>query len=196
MDCAPSAIVMHRLNSFPCSNRTATTAQSIITTTPEPQVRFALTVTCPPEPSWWSILVVIGAGLGIAGAMEKTGAAAAVAQVVVAATSEIGPMGALVVIYVVCLLMAETLHHNAAVAIMFPVAIAAARQVGADPRGFVMAVAVAGCCAFASPVTYQTHLIVYGTGNYRFRDFIRVGLPLNLVCAGVALTVIPRIWPF
>ena len=143
----------------------------------------------------WSILVVIGAGLGIASAMEKTGAAAAVAQVVVAATSEIGPMGALVVIYVVCLLMAEMLHHNAAVAIMFPIAIAAASQVGADPRGFVMAVAVAGCCAFASPVTYQTHLIVYGPGGYRFTDFVRVGAPLALITGAVALLVIPWVWP-
>ena len=143
----------------------------------------------------WSILVVIGAGLGIASAMEKTGAAAAVAQVVVAATSEIGPMGALVVIYVVCLLMAEMLHHNAAVAIMFPIGIAAASQVGADPRGFVMAVAVAGCCAFASPVTYQTHLIVYGPGGYRFTDFVRVGAPLDLITGAVALLIIPWIWP-
>ena len=143
----------------------------------------------------WSILVVIGAGLGIASAMEKTGAAAAVAQIVVAATSEIGPMGALVVIYVVCLLMAEMLHHNAAVAIMFPIAIAAASQVGADPRGFVMAVAVAGCCAFASPVTYQTHLIVYGPGGYRFTDFVRVGAPLDLITGAVALLVIPWVWP-
>ena len=143
----------------------------------------------------WSILVVIGAGLGIASAMEKTGAAAAVAHVVVAATSEIGPMGALVVIYVVCLLMAEMLHHNAAVAIMFPIGIAAASQVGADPRGFVMAVAVAGCCAFASPVTYQTHLIVYGPGGYRFTDFVRVGAPLDLITGAVALLVIPWVWP-
>jgi di/tricarboxylate transporter len=143
----------------------------------------------------WSILVVIGAGLGIASAMEKTGAAAAVAQLVVDATRDIGPIGALIVIYAVCLLMAETLHHNAAVAIMFPIAISTASQVGADPRGFIMAVAVAGCCAFASPVTYQTHLIVYGPGGYRFGDFVRVGAPLDLITGAVALLVIPWFWP-
>ena len=58
-----------------------------------------------------------------------------------------------------------------------------------------MAVAVAGCCAFASPVTYQTHLIVYGPGGYRFTDFTRVGLPLDLLCGVVALALIPFIWP-
>ena len=58
-----------------------------------------------------------------------------------------------------------------------------------------MAVAFAGCCAFASPVTYQTHLIVYGPGGYRFTDFVRIGLPLDLLCAAIALLLIPRIWP-
>ena len=99
-------------------------------------------------------------------------------------------------IYGACLIMAEMLHHNAAVAIMFPIAVATAHQVGADPRGFVMAVAAASCCAFASPVTYQTHLIVYGPGGYRFMDFVRVGLPLDLLCGAVALAVIPQVWPF
>jgi di/tricarboxylate transporter len=79
---------------------------------------------------------------------------------------------------------------------MFPIAVAAAEHVGADPRGFVMAVAVASCCAFASPVTYQTHLIVYGPGGYRFMDFVRVGLPLDLICGAIAITAIPWIWPF
>ena len=58
-----------------------------------------------------------------------------------------------------------------------------------------MAVAIAGCCAFASPVTYQTHLIVYGPGGYRFTDFVRVGLPLDAVCAVIAIALIPLFWP-
>jgi di/tricarboxylate transporter len=144
----------------------------------------------------WSILIVIAAGLGIAGAMEKTGAAVLVADLLVGASGELGPFAALVVIYAASLLLAEMLHHNAAVAIMFPIAVATAARVGADPRGFVMAVAVACCCAFASPVTYQTHLIVYGPGGYRFMDFVRVGLPLDLICGAVAVSAIPWIWPF
>jgi di/tricarboxylate transporter len=79
---------------------------------------------------------------------------------------------------------------------MFPIAIETSHLVGVDPRGFVMAVAIAGCCAFASPVTYQTHLIVYGPGAYRFSDFVRAGVPLNAICALVALALIPIIWPF
>ena len=61
---------------------------------------------------------------------------------------------------------------------------------------FVIAVALGAQSAFASPVAYQTHLLVYGPGGYRFTDFVKVGIPLNLICATIAITVIPRIWPF
>ena len=76
------------------------------------------------------------------------------------------------------------------------IAVATASQVGSDPRPFVIAVAIACTCCFASPVAYQTHLIVYGAGGYRFRDFVRVGLPLNILCLIVAVVVIPRVWAF
>jgi di/tricarboxylate transporter len=143
----------------------------------------------------WSILIVIGAGFGMAAAMEKTGAATFVAGTIAGAAGNLGPIATLAVVYFAALLLAELLHHNAAVAIMFPIAVATAAQVGADPRPFIMAVAIAGCCAFASPVTYQTHLIVYGPGGYRFTDFVRVGLPLDFVCGVVALALIPYFWP-
>ena len=128
--------------------------------------------------------------------MAKTGAANAVAQFLVSLFNDLGPMGALIIIYLLCMLMAETLHHSAAVAIMFPIAVATAHQVGADPRPFIIGVAMASNCCFASPVAYQTHLIVYGAGGYRFSDFVRAGLPLNVTTAVIALLVIPRIWSF
>ena len=147
----------------------------------------------------WPILIVIGAGLGLAQAMEQSGAADFVARGLVSAAgigSNASPHVALGVIFVVCLLMAETLQHNAAAAIMFPIAVATAHLVDADPRGFVMAVASASCCAFASPVAYQTHLIVYGPGGYRFSDFVRTGWPLDVIVATIAIFLIPLIWPF
>jgi di/tricarboxylate transporter len=143
----------------------------------------------------WSVLIVIGAGLGVAVAMQKTGAAAAVAGMLSVAAGSLGPHATLAVVYLTTLALAEMLHHNAAVAIMFPIAVATGELVGADARPFVMAVAVAGCHAFASPVTYQTHLIVYGPGGYKFTDFVRVGMPLNFVCAAVAIALIPTVWP-
>ncbi len=143
----------------------------------------------------WSILIVMGAGFGVAAAMDKTGAAAVVAQGITGVAGPLGPIAVLAAVYLLTLVLAEMLHHNAAVAIMFPIAVAAAAGAGADARPFVMAVAVGGCCAFASPVAYQTHLIVYGPGGYRFTDFVRVGLPLDFACAVIALWMIPMAWP-
>lgn len=144
----------------------------------------------------WPVLITIGCGLGIANAMTQSGAAQFVAQGLVASVGHLGPMATLIVIYLLCVVMAETLHHNAAVAIMFPIALAASVQLGVDYRPFVMTVAIASACAFAFPISYQTHLIVYGAGGYRFGDFLRVGIPLDLIAAAVALTAIPMIWPF
>ena len=141
------------------------------------------------------VLVVIAAGLGIAKAIETTGAATAVAQVIVGQAQALGPIAILASVYVVTMVMSEFLHHNAAAALMFPIGVAVAREAGLEPRSFVMAVAFGANCAFASPVTYQTHLLVYGPGGYRFTDFVRVGLPLNVICAVVALALIPVVWP-
>jgi di/tricarboxylate transporter len=144
----------------------------------------------------WSILIVIGSGLGIALAMQKTGAAEAVAHLMVGTAGTLGPVATLAVVYTVTLLLAEFLNHTAAAAIVVPIALAAAAKLGVDPRGFVMAVAIAASCAFAVPVSYQTHLIVYGPGGYRFGDFIRVGLPLDLLVGALAVGLIPLLWPF
>jgi len=139
---------------------------------------------------------VIASGLGIAAAIEKTGAATAIANVLVSQSEAYGPVAILATVYLVTMLMSEMLHHNASAALMFPVAVAAAGQAGVDPRSFIIAVALGAQSAFASPVAYQTHLLVYGPGGYRFTDFVKVGIPLNLICATIAITVIPRIWPF
>jgi len=144
----------------------------------------------------WPILAVIAAGLGIASAMEKTGAADAIALLLVGSAGQLGPLVTLAVLYFGTTLLSELLNHNASVAIMFPIALATANSLGLDPRGFVMAIAIGGSCAFANPVSYQTHLIVYGPGGYRFHDFVRTGIPLDLLCGAIALSVIPRIWPF
>lgn len=142
------------------------------------------------------VLVVIAAGFGIAAAMTKTGAATWIASYLVSFAGESSPMLGLALIYLLTMTLSETLNHNASAAIMFPISIAVATQLGVDPRSFVMVIAVAAGCAFASPVAYQTHLIVYGPGGYRFSDFIRVGIPLNLICAAIVLTLAPHIWPF
>lgn len=142
----------------------------------------------------WSVLIVIGAGFGIAAAMQKTGAAAFIAEWLALAGGKFGPLGALALVYAAAVVLSEVLHHNASAAIMLPIALACAGEVGAEPRSFALTVAVGATCAFANPVTYQAHLIVYGPGGYRFLDFVRVGLPLNLLTGAVALTMIPLVY--
>jgi di/tricarboxylate transporter len=141
------------------------------------------------------VLVVIAAGLGIAAAFEKTGAATVVARVLVSHADAFGPVAVLAAVYAATVVMSELLHHTAAAALMFPIGVAAAQQSDANPRSFVLAVALGAACAFASPVTYQTHLLVYGPGGYRFTDFVRVGLPLDVLCGIVAILLIPLVWP-
>jgi len=141
------------------------------------------------------VLVVIAAGLGVARAIDKTGAASVAAGLLVDAALVLGPLALLAAVYLLTMLLSEVLHHAAAAALMFPIAMAAAERASLDPRAFVVAVAIGASCAFASPVTYQTHLLVYGPGGYRFTDFVRVGLPLDVLCAVVALVTIPLVWP-
>jgi di/tricarboxylate transporter len=144
----------------------------------------------------WPLLIVIGAALGLATAMEKTGVAAVVARAFTPEHATLGPRGSLAAIYFLTVLLTEGISNNAAAALMFPIGVATAQRLGVDARGFIMAITVAASCGFAVPLGYQTHLIVYGPGGYRFRDFVRVGLPLDVLCGLIAVAVIPVVWPF
>jgi len=143
-----------------------------------------------------NVLIVIACAFGISKALDKTGAATFIAQNIIEAVQFMGPLGVLGGIYLVTSLLTEVITNNAAAALAFPIAISAAGQVGADPMPFVIAVAVGASAAFSTPFGYQTNMIVYGPGGYRFRDFVKVGLPLNIIIMAVALTVIPMVWKF
>jgi di/tricarboxylate transporter len=144
----------------------------------------------------WPILIVIAASLGIGEAVEKTGLAQTIAGTLGDQAGSFGPLAALGVVYLVTVVLTETISNNAAAALMFPIAVATAGQLGVDPRGFILAICVAASCGFATPFGYQTHLIVYGAGGYRFNDFLRIGIPLDVLCGVVALIVIPWVAPF
>ena len=90
----------------------------------------------------------------------------------------------------------ELISNNAAAALAFPFCLESARLLGVNERPFIMAVTLAASYAFASPIGYQTHMMVFGPGGYRFTDFMRVGIPLNLLMWIVAIILIPMIWPF
>ncbi len=143
-----------------------------------------------------SVLAVIGASLGLARALDKSGVAGAIAGLLVEAGRGLGPFGVLVAIYLATMLLTEIISNNAAAALVFPIAFAAALQLDVDPRPFSIAVAVAASLSLATPLGYQTNLMVYGPGGYRFSDFLRIGAPLQVILAGIALFLIPRIWSF
>ena len=143
----------------------------------------------------WQVVLVIGAAIGVGRAMDTSGLAGAVASAVVGAVGHT-PVAALVAVFVLTAAFSQVITNNAAVVLMLPVAWSTAAGLGVDPMPYVVAIIVAASAAVATPIGYQTNLMVYGPGGYRFGDFARAGAPLLLVIAVVALAVIPRVWPF
>ena len=143
----------------------------------------------------WQVLITIAATLGIGVALSTTGLAAAFAHGLVALGGST-PLAQLAMIYLVTMLLTELLSNTTAVVLAYPIALASAEQLGVDHMPFVVALAIAGSCGFATPIGYQTNLMVYGPGGYRFVDFLRFGGPLNLVVAAITLIVTPRAFPF
>ncbi len=143
----------------------------------------------------WQVLLVIAASIGLGAAMQKTGADRGIAESLVAMAGT-NPHVVLAAIYGVTMLFTEVLSNNTAAVIMFPIAVATARSLGADPMPFVMSTTVAASCGFATPIGYQTNLMVYGPGGYRFSDYLRFGGILNLIVWAITVTLAPRIWAF
>ena len=142
----------------------------------------------------WQVLLAIAASFAIGRGLEKTGAAHAIASSIGGLVGD-NPWYALAAIYGVTLLVTELITNNAAAALMFPFSLATAQELGANPVPFVIAVMIAASCGFATPIGYQTNLMVYGPGGYRFTDYLRIGLPLDLLIWAVATAVIPLVWP-
>ena len=107
----------------------------------------------------------------------------------------LSPFWLILAVYVLGLVMTEFLSNNAVAVIYTPVAIELAQALGYDPRAFAVAVMFSASVAFATPVGYQTNMMVYGPGGYKFTDYMRVGIPLNIITALVAALLIPVIWP-
>ncbi len=144
----------------------------------------------------WSVLIVIGASLGLGEAMEASGAAEVVGGALVTAGSQFGAAGILAAGVVGTMLLTAAITNNAAVALMFPVVAAAANAQGLDVRPFVIGVTVAASTAFITPLGYQTNLMVYGPGGYRFGDFARAGGLLQILVAVIIVTTVPLVWGF
>lgn len=143
----------------------------------------------------WSVLVVIAAAIGIGNALNITGAAAAIAHSLLGFIGS-GPWPALVLIYAITALFTAFITNNAAAVLMFPIAHAVAAGLNVAMMPFAIAIVMGASASFATPIGYQTNLMVYGPGGYRFGDYLRLGLPLNLVTGIVVVLLVPLIWPF
>jgi di/tricarboxylate transporter len=141
-------------------------------------------------------LVLIAGMIGLGHAAAETGTAAWAAHHVLSVIEPLGPLGVLAAIYLLTNITTEFLSNVASAVLMVPLAVSTAREMGLSERPFLVAVAFAASAAFSTPVGYQTNTIVYGPGGYRFADYARVGLPLNLVFFLMAMVLIPVVWPF
>jgi len=143
----------------------------------------------------WNVLLVIGAALGLGQAMEASGAAQMIGEGIVGATQGLGPYGLLAGLILATALLTNIVTNNGAVALMFPIALSVAESQQLDPRAFLISITLAASMAFITPIGYQTNLMVYGPGNYRFIDFPRVGGLLQLLLWIVLLVLAPLVWP-
>jgi len=143
----------------------------------------------------WSVLLVIGSALGIGQALQITGAATLLADTVVNSAGD-NPWVALALVYGVTTLLTESITNNAAAALVFPVALAMSETLGVSFMPFVIAIMIAASASFSTPIGYQTNLMVYGPGGYRFSDFLRVGIPFNLTFWAITVLIAPRVFPF
>lgn len=141
------------------------------------------------------LLALIFSMLAIGAALEASGAVALLVEAVAPAMTQLPGWLLIWAVYVLTSVLTETVSNNAVAVVVTPIAIGLAQAVGVDPRPLVVAVMVAASCSFATPIGYQTNTMVYGPGGYRFSDFLKVGVPLNLSIGLISAVLIPVLWP-
>lgn len=141
-----------------------------------------------------SVLIIIASSLGLGQAIEGTGLAKVIAHLITEQAAVWGALAVLAAIYFATSLLTEIITNNAAAALMLGIAMLAAQELGAPPKAFALAVAIAASASFMTPIGYQTNLMVLSAGSYRFSDFIKTGIFVNLIVAVISLAMIQLIW--
>lgn len=139
------------------------------------------------------VILMIGAALGIGAALQSSGAATAITHPLLDLAGS-SPLALLVAVYAVTLLLSSFISHAAAAILVFPIALMSAANLGQAFLPYAIAIAMAASASFATPISYQTNLMVYGPGGYRFSDFVRFGLPLNVLVGGISVFMINWLW--
>ena len=145
----------------------------------------------------WSVIFLLAAALSFGAAMNNSGLTDSLSAVLFDSVGrEYGPVAIVAALYLITWMLTEVMSNNASAALLAPISISIAATMGLDPLPFLVTIAFAGSASFSTPVGYQTNTMVYSAGNYRFTDFTRVGLPLNLILWGLAILCIPVFYPF
>lgn len=144
----------------------------------------------------WDVMITISCAFAISKGMINSGIAAIIAEHTIGAVYQFGPQAVLAVLFLITALFTEVITNNAAAALAFPIALESAKELHADPLPFFITICIAASASFLTPIGYQTNLIVQGIGNYRFSDFMKVGLPLSIIVFIMSVILIPIIWPF
>jgi di/tricarboxylate transporter len=144
----------------------------------------------------WKAVFLVAGTLPLGIAMEKTGTAQFLADMMINSVGGLGPMALLAGFYILTNLLTQFMSNAASSVLIAPIAIEAANRVGGDPRALLMAVAVAASAGFLTPVAHQSNVMVMGPGGYRFSDYLKVGLPLNVLLFVAIMLVLPLIWPW
>jgi di/tricarboxylate transporter len=143
----------------------------------------------------WPVIVLLAALIPVAGAVESTGAADQLARVLLEDIAQGRPVLTLVIILVATMTLSDFMNNAATAAIMCPLAIGAAQQLGVNTDPFLMAVAVGASCAFLTPIGHQNNTLILGPGGFRFGDYWHLGLPLEIIVVSVAVPTILWMWP-
>ena len=143
----------------------------------------------------WPIVVLLGAMLPVGGALESTGTTKLLADLLLSAGNQVSPIVMLALVLVLTMTISDVVNNAATAVMMAPLAVGIARGLEVNPDGFLMAVAIGASCAFLTPIGHQNNTLVMGPGGYRFGDYWRMGLPLELVVVATALPAILVIWP-
>lgn len=141
------------------------------------------------------ILILIFAMLIIGAGLENTGAVELIVNGLTPFLSTLPPLATLIAVYFVASILTELVTNNAIAVLLTPIVIALAAEMGADPRPFVVAVMFGASASFATPIGYQTNTLVYGAGNYRFSDFLKIGIPMNIIVGAASVTAIWYFFP-
>jgi di/tricarboxylate transporter len=144
----------------------------------------------------WPVVILLAALIPVAGAMASTGTADLMADALLTRVADGAPLLGLALILVVTMTLSDFMNNAATAAVMCPIAISGAHQMGVNADPFLMAVAIGASCAFLTPIGHQNNTLILGPGGLHFRDYWRLGLPMEILVVAISVPLLPLVWPF